>query len=210
MKNYFITVEGVDGAGKSTYLKTIEDHFKNNGYKVFSTREPGGTKLGDSLREILLNDSMTAETETMLMFTARKEHVDTVILPKLADGYVVICDRFNESTYAYQGYAKNVSLDYIDGLKSLVCKDLSPDITFVFDVPLNVSKQRLKKTGKTPDKFESESDDFFIKVREGYHKIADKNKNVKLVNAEGTIDEVNSVVIDICDKFIKKSVLKIK
>lgn len=210
VKNFLITVEGVDGAGKSTYLKTVASHFKELGYDVLVTREPGGTKLGEDLREILLHEKMAPETETILMFSARKEHIETVIKPALERGQVVICDRYNESTYAYQGYGKNVDLKYIDGLKDLVCGSVLPDMTLIFDVSLETSKKRLSNTGKIPDKFESESDDFFNKVRAGYHELAKVNQKIKIINAEYSIAEVEQKVKDVCRDFVKRQSLNKK
>src|SRR3989338_7607562 len=140
----FITLEGMDGAGKSTHIPTIIEALKARGLEVVSTREPGGTALGERLRELLLHETMHPETETLLMFAARREHIANVIVPALARGAYVLSDRFTDATYAYQCGAKGVLASKIELLEQWVQGDLQPDLTLLFDVPVEVSVQRLR------------------------------------------------------------------
>ena len=170
-KPLFITLEGVDGAGKTTHIHFIEDYFRTRGLPFYMTREPGGTDLGEKLRLLLLHEEMDALTETMLMFAARCEHIQTIIKPKLAQGITVVSDRFTDATYAYQAGGKGVDACSIDVLKSLVQKDLDPDLTFLFDVPVEISIERLKDT-RTMDKFEREEPSFHQTIRNAYLDLA--------------------------------------
>lgn len=170
-KPLFITLEGVDGAGKTTHIHFIEDYFRTRGLPFYMTREPGGTDLGEKLRLLLLHEEMDALTETMLMFAARCEHIATIIKPKLAQGITVVSDRFTDATYAYQAGGKGVDARSIDVLKSLVQKDLDPDLTFLFDVPVEISIERLKDT-RTMDKFEREEPSFHQTIRNAYLDLA--------------------------------------
>jgi len=167
IKSKFITLEGVDGAGKSTHINFIKKYFIDKNLNYFFTREPGGTVLGEKLREILLHDQMKAETESLLMFAARNEHVYEIIKPNLNKGINVISDRFTDATYAYQSGGKNVKIEKITILKNWVHKDLKPDLTLLFDLPVEISLSRLKKDGNL-DKFESEKQDFHKKIRNSY------------------------------------------
>ena len=170
-KPLFISLEGVDGAGKTTHIHFIEDYFRTRGLPFYMTREPGGTDLGEKLRLLLLHEQMDALTETMLMFAARCEHIQTIIKPKLAQGITVVSDRFTDATYAYQAGGKGVDARSIDVLKSLVQKDLDPDLTFLFDVPVEISIERLKDT-RTMDKFEREEPSFHQTIRNAYLDLA--------------------------------------
>ncbi len=198
----FITIEGVDGAGKSTYIPFIKNYLESKGEQVVLTREPGGTTLGENLRGLLLNYPMSTLSETLLMFAARAQHIEEIIKPALNEGKWVICDRFTDSTMAYQSGAKGLSETKIKHLETLVQEDIKPGVTFIFDVPLEVSKQRLHKTGKVPDKFERESDDFFNAVIHGYKEIVKKNPaRCKLIDSSKTIEETNAQVLLEIEKF---------
>ena len=167
----FITFEGIDGAGKSTHAAWLASAVTARGHSVVATREPGGTSLGESLRNLLLNVTMTPETEALLMFAARREHVELVIRPALARGDWVLCDRFSDATYAYQGGGHGVAGERIAELERFVHDDCRPDHTLLFDVPTTVSQARLAKAsaqGRDLDKFEREERAFFDRVREAY------------------------------------------
>lgn len=167
----FITLEGIDGAGKSTHLAWLATQVADRGHQVITTREPGGTPLGESLRSLLLNEPMARDTETLLMFAARCEHLAKVIRPALAAGTWVLCDRFTDATHAYQGGGHGVPSARIDALERWVHGDCQPDLTLLFDVPTAVSRQRLelaRTEGRVLDKFESEADVFFARVRDAY------------------------------------------
>jgi dTMP kinase len=163
----FITVEGIDGAGKSTQIDAVAAALRARGLHLVLTREPGGTSLGESLRELILNERMTAETETLLLFAARAEHLDRVIRPALAVGQWVLCDRFTDATYAYQSGGRGVDEDRIAALEHWVHADLQPDLTLLFDVPPEIAAQRLSQA-RTADRFEAEDVHFFAAVRRAY------------------------------------------
>lgn len=194
MTGKFITLEGMDGAGKSTHIPNIIALLQSQGREVVSTREPGGTLLGERLREMLLHESMHPETETLLMFAARREHIANVIAPALARGAYVLSDRFTDATYAYQCGAKGVAGEKIKILEHWVQEDLQPDVTLLFDVPVEVSIQRLA-TARSPDKFERESADFFTRIRHAYLQRALENPaRFRVIDANKSLSEVKAMV----------------
>lgn len=164
----FITLEGLDGAGKSTHVQWLVEQLQSRGLTVVSTREPGGTVLGEQLRELVLTQSMNLKTETLLMFAGRCEHIETVIRPALLAGKWVVCDRFTDATYAYQGGGRELGGDRISALEQWVHADLQPDRTWLFDVPLAVARERLGRT-RDLDRFEQEGAAFFERTRHAYH-----------------------------------------
>lgn len=197
MTGKFITLEGMDGAGKSTHIGNIIEILESRGHEVISTREPGGTPLGEQLREVILHEKMHAETETLLMFAARREHIACVIAPALARGAYVLSDRFTDATYAYQCGAKGVSASKIELLEQWVQADLQPDITLLFDVPVEVSIQRLS-TARAPDKFERENAEFFTRIRHAYLQRAIENPvRFRIIDADRPLEIVKKSVEDI-------------
>ncbi|MDI1361718.1 dTMP kinase [Methylotenera sp.] len=197
MKPKFITLEGMDGAGKSTHIDSIIATLQACGHEVVSTREPGGTALGERLRELLLHENMHAETETLLMFAARREHISNVIAPALLRGAYVLSDRFTDATYAYQCGAKGVDVDKIQLLEKWVQGDLQPDVTLLFDVPVEVSIQRLANA-REPDKFERENADFFARIRNAYLRRAKENpRRFRVIDANRPLEEVKRSVEEI-------------
>jgi dTMP kinase len=191
MRGKFITLEGMDGAGKSTHIPTITALLEARDVEVVVTREPGGTALGESLRELLLHQSMHAETETLLMFAARREHIAQVITPALARGAYVLSDRFTDATFAYQCGGRGVQADKIRVLEQWVQGDLQPDVTFLFDVPVEVSMQRLAGA-RSPDKFERESNDFFTRIRNAYLQRAHENpQRFHIIDANRSLNLIN-------------------
>lgn len=163
----FITFEGIDGAGKSSHISFVADLLVARGIRVTSTREPGGTELGEQLRTLLLHQKMHLETEALLMFASRREHLAQVIEPALARGDWVISDRFTDATFAYQGGGRHLPLAKLEQLEQWVHPHLQPDLTLLFDVPLDVARARLDAT-RSLDKFEQEQHDFFTGVRAEY------------------------------------------
>lgn len=193
----FITLEGMDGAGKSTHIPNIIAQLQAQGHEVVATREPGGTTLGERLRELLLHEPMHAETETLLMFAARREHIASVIAPALASGAYVLSDRFTDATYAYQAGAKGVDFAKIAQLEQWVQAGLQPDMTLLFDVPVEVSVQRLANA-RTPDKFERESADFFTKIRQIYlQRAAENPARFRIIDANRPLEKVKQSVEEI-------------
>ena len=196
-KAKFITFEGVDGAGKSTHLNWFADTLRDRGIDLLVTREPGGTPLGEKLREILLHEPMHGETEAMLMFAARREHIEKVIKPALQRGTWVISDRFTDASFAYQGGGRGVAAEKLEQLERWVQEDLQPDLTLLFDIPVEVARERLNKnvalTNVALDKFEQEKSDFFIKVRNAYLARCQKNPaRYAVIHAEKTPAEVKA------------------
>jgi dTMP kinase len=189
MRGKFITLEGVDGAGKSTHLPRIAEMLRSRGKDVVVTREPGGTPLGERLREILLAEPMHIETETLLMFAARREHIARVIAPALAAGRWVLSDRFTDATYAYQGGGRGMLAGKIVALERWVQEDLQPDLTLVFDVPVEVALGRLQ--GKA-DRFEREDRSFFERVKAGYlERVANDPLRMRIVDGGRGMDEIS-------------------
>lgn len=197
MAGLFITLEGMDGAGKSTHIPTILQMLASRGREVISTREPGGTLLGEELREILLHREMHVETESLLMFAARAEHLQQVILPALQRDAIVVSDRFTDASYAYQCGARGLPLHKMQQLEQWVQGELQPDITLLFDVPVEVSLQRLAGA-RTPDKFEAQGAEFFARLRAQYlARAAEFPQRFRVIDAHRSLEEVKKSVEEI-------------
>jgi len=190
----FITFEGVDGAGKSTHITAFADALRQHGKTVVTTREPGGTPLGEKLRGLLLHEQMHLETEALLMFAARREHLAQLIMPALVRGDWVISDRFTDATFAYQGGGRGLSLDKLSQLEHWVQGDLQPDLTLLFDVPLEVARERLQNS-RDLDKFEQEQEDFFVRVRQVYlQRAAQFPERIRLIDSTRPIADIGREV----------------
>ena len=197
MRGKFITLEGMDGAGKSTHIPTIVAALQARGLEVLSTREPGGTKLGEALRELLLHQPMHTETETLLMFAARREHIAQVIAPALARGAYVLSDRFTDASFAYQCGGRRVDVNKVKVLEQWVHGDLQPDLTLLFDVPVEVSIQRLAGA-RSPDKFERENHDFFSRIRAAYLQRAQEfPRRFRVIDGNQDILKIKKLLEDI-------------
>ena len=191
----FITVEGIDGAGKSSHIEWLREYLTAAGHAVVVTREPGGTPLGESLRSILLNDPMSPETEMMLMFAARAEHLASVIRPTLDSGAWVISDRFSDATYAYQVGGRGVSAEKFLALEALVQAGLQPDRTILFDVSVETAQARLHDT-RILDRFEREASDFHQRVRNAYHQRAEQfPKRIRRVASDVPMEQVRAQIL---------------
>jgi len=198
MRGKFVTLEGVDGAGKSTHLDWIARRLEAAGKKVLVTREPGGTPLGEELRKLLLAQPMHLETEALLMFAARREHLDKLILPALAAGNWVLSDRFTDATYAYQGGGRGLDLGRIETLESWVHQGLQPDLTLVFDLSLEEAKRRRSAATARPDRFEQESLDLFARVRAVYLARAERYpQRIRLIDASQTVENIRKTLEEI-------------
>jgi len=196
-KAKFITFEGVDGAGKSTHLAWFTDALRQHGIDLVLTREPGGTPLGEKLREILLHEPMHAETEAMLMFAARREHLEQVIRPALEQGTWVVSDRFSDASFAYQGGGRGVSTAKLEQLERWVQDDLQPDLTLLFDIPIEVARQRLASNASL-DRFELEHGEFFERVRQAYlARAAKMPQRFIVIQAEKSISEVKQKLSEV-------------
>jgi dTMP kinase len=191
----FITFEGIDGAGKSTHITALIELLRARGLEVVSTREPGGTPLGEKLRELLLHEAMHLETEALLMFAARREHLAAVIEPALSRGVWVVCDRFSDATYAYQGGGRGLDKAKFASLEHWVHGHLQPDLTFLFDLPPEVARGRIAEQGRALDKFEQEQADFHGRVRQAYlERAAAAPRRICVVNAGQRLEEIKKIV----------------
>lgn len=189
-KACLITLEGLDGAGKSTHISWMADFLRAAGVQLVSTREPGGTPLGEDLRALLLTRPMHLETETLLMFAARCEHLHTLIRPALAQGQWVLCDRFTDATFAYQGGGRELGASRIQALEQWVHPELNPDRTFLFDVPLEVARERLE-AGRDLDRFEQEGAAFFERTRAAYHdRVRNDPERFKVIDSGQSIPRI--------------------
>lgn len=196
MRGKFITVEGIDGAGKSTHLRWIARFLRSRGVKLKLTREPGGTATGEKLRRLLLGGrhGLHPETETLLVFAARREHLDKVIIPALKSGQWVLCDRFTDATYAYQSAGSGVAWKKVGVLERWVQESLQPDLTLLFDVSPAIGRQRAGWR-KQPDRFEREQDGYYGRVRKAYLKRARENpRRVRVIDANLSLASIHKIL----------------
>ena len=198
----FISFEGIDGAGKSTHIAFVADWLSAHGKPVVSSREPGGTVLGEKLRDLLLHEKMHLETEALLMFASRREHIAQVIAPALARGDWVISDRFTDASFAYQGGGRGLERAKMEALEQWVHPTLQPDLTLLFDVPLEVARARLDAT-RTLDKFEQEQADFFQACRNEYLRRAAQFPNrIVVIDSTRSIDAIREQLAAILEKML--------
>ena len=204
MKGKFITVEGTEGVGKTTNIQRITEWLDGRGIAHISTREPGGTALGEKIRDLLLdrdNTAMAASAELLLMFAARAQHLEEKITPALAAGTWVLCDRFTDATYAYQGFGRGLNLEHIEGLEALVQGDLHPDFTLILDIDPELGMSRVRARGEL-DRFESETLAFFDRVRAGYRERVNANPSrYCLVDASAPLAVVQEHIVEALNTF---------
>ncbi len=194
----FITLEGLDGAGKSTHLEWLVGRLRDAGRTVVQTREPGGTPLGEKLRTLLLSEPMHIETEALLMFAARREHIAQVIAPALERGDWVVCDRFTDASFAYQGGGRGLERNKLAALERWVQGELQPDLTLLFDVPAEIARTRVAGMHRELDRFEREKETFFTKVRAEYlRRAAAHPQRIRVVDARGSVDDIQKQLEDI-------------
>ena len=198
MRGKFITFEGIDGAGKSSHVGWLAELLQQRGLAVHVTREPGGTELGEKLRELLLHQSMHLETETLLMFAARREHLAELIEPALARGDWVICDRFSDATYAYQGGGRGLERHKLQQLEQWAHGHLQPDLTLLFDLPLDVARERIALASRVLDRFEQERADFHERVRQAYlERWHSSPGRIHVIDAQGSIETIRKSLEDV-------------
>lgn len=194
----FITIEGGDGSGKTTQIELLKNYLVQKEKQIIVTREPGGTVISEEIRKIILNKdylNMDKATEVLLYAAARAQHVNELIIPKLKEGYIVICDRFVDSSIVYQGYGRDISIDIIKEINDFATNKLEPDLTIILDLHPNEGLKR-KKSQKELDRLEMEKIDFHIKVSEGYRTLATANtKRILLLNANDSIENINNEII---------------
>lgn len=188
----FIVIEGIEGSGKSTLLSALTHALRGDGYDVLMTREPGGTPLGDAVREIFLERalSISPTTETLLINAARAQHVCDVIRPALAVGRLVLCDRFTDSTLAYQGYGRGLELDALRTVCKIAIEEVEPDYTLLLDTPVSVARARLSQRGVAIDRIEREDDDFHERVRRGFLELAESSPRHRAIDGRLTPERI--------------------
>ena len=205
MRGAFVTLEGGEGVGKSTNLALVVAHLEARGVGVVATREPGGTPLGETIRAWILDGehgALSAEVEALLMFAARARHLDTVIRPALAAGKWVVCDRFTDATFAYQGGGRGADIRLLDALETGVQRGLEPDLTLLLDAPLEIGRGRI--AARTPDHFEREQAPFFERVRRAYLERAQRDpKRIRVVDAAGALEQVQAAIIQELDTLLE-------
>ena len=195
MRGKFITFEGIDGAGKSSHVEWLAELLRQKGLVAHVTREPGGTELGEKLRELLLHSSMHLETETLLMFAARREHLAKLIEPALARGEWVVCDRFSDATYAYQGGGRGLDRAKLQHLEHWVHGHLQPDLTLLFDLPLDVARERIALASRVLDRFEQERADFHERVRQAYLERAHSAPSrMRVIDAQESMEQMRNLL----------------
>lgn len=206
MTGKFISIEGIEGAGKSTQLAFIQRYLTEQGKQLVVTREPGGTELGEQIRTLLLTPTttgMASDTELMLMFAARAEHVEQVIKPALERDDWVLSDRFVDATFAYQGGGRGIDLQRISTLSDWTLKGLQTDVTFLFDLPVEIGQQRVLSRNEGIDRFEQEKVDFFQRIRECYLQRAQQEPNrIKVIDASKSIVEIELQLTVLLDKLL--------
>ena len=204
-KGLFITLEGIEGAGKSTAVDFIEDFLTKEGHDVIKTREPGGTVIGEQIREILLkneNSTLTYDTELLLVFSARAQHIQEVILPALSSGKIILCDRFTDASYAYQGGGRGIDASRINLLEKWVQGDLRPNLTLLFDLDVSIGMQRTKKRSDA-DRFEREEINFFEKIRNTYlERAKNEPQRFRIINSASSLESVKEQIITILKDFL--------
>ena len=204
-KGLFITLEGIEGAGKSTAVDFIEDFLTKEGHDVIKTREPGGTVIGEQIREILLkneNYTLTYDTELLLVFSARAQHIQEVIFPALSSGKIILCDRFTDASYAYQGGGRGIDASRINLLEKWVQGDLRPNLTLLFDLDVSIGMQRTKKRSDA-DRFEREEINFFEKIRNTYlERAKNEPQRFRIINSASSLESVKEQIITILKDFL--------
>jgi dTMP kinase len=209
MSGCFITLEGIDSCGKTTQARRLASYLRRKGYSVVLLREPGGNRVAERIRKVLLSrksSGMTAMTELLLYEAARSQLTETVILPALKQGQVVVCDRYADSSLAYQGYGRGLSIRMIDQLNQIATFGLSPDLTIILDVPISVSAKRTIKQGRKRDRLEGENSGFHQRTRQGFLKIAKTNRRrIRIVDGTGDILQTWQKVKKVVDAFLQKS-----
>ncbi len=207
MRGKFITIEGTEGVGKTTNIAFIKQWLDDNGISFINTREPGGTPLAEEIRQVLLSnrdEKVCSKAELLMMFAGRAQHIDQVIEPQLAQGNWVLCDRFTDATYAYQGAGREMGDDLIKDLETMVQGDMRPDLTLILDVPVELGLERAGKRSE-PDRFELEKTDFFNRVRHAYLSMATNNpQRYKIIDASQALEHVQLQIADTLNSFLQK------
>lgn len=192
MNGKFITIDGTEGSGKTTQIQRIATYLQKQGKTVYTTREPGGTAVGEAIRHIFLTPELTpsAETELLLIFAARKQHLEQEILPRLSRGEFVVSDRFNDATYAYQGYGRGIALSRIQQLEQWTQGDFQPHLSLILTLPASIANARIHQRGQETDRMEAENTEFFQRVADGYQQRANSQAHIFTIDASGEPDDI--------------------
>jgi len=206
---YFITFEGGEGSGKTSVIDALRDHLEGKGHKVIVTREPGGIRIAEKIREIILdkeNTEMDELTEAYLFAASRRQHLVEKVIPALDKGIIVLCDRFVDSSIVYQGYAREIGMDKVYEINKVVIGDIMPDLTLFFDVTPEVGLERIKANSRNVNRLDLETRKFHDLVYEGYNKLIDKfAPRIRRINAEKDIEEVKKETIKLVEDFLYDS-----
>lgn len=212
MKGYFITFEGGEGSGKTTVIEKVEQYYISKGYNVIKTREPGGSKIAEDIRNIILdvnNTAMDAITEAMLYAASRRQHLAEKVLPYLEKGYIVLCDRFIDSSLAYQGHARGLGIEKVYQMNLIATNGLLPDVTIYVDVRPEVGLGRIKTNNREQNRLDLEKMSFHQKVYEGYHEVSKMFKErFKVIDGEQTREKVYEDTIKVLDEIIENGSIK--
>ncbi|MDR0331102.1 MAG: dTMP kinase [Chitinispirillales bacterium] len=204
-RGFFFTFEGIDGCGKSTQLTRVAERLRESGTACVVTREPGGAPISEKIRELLISpcsSQMRPETELLLYLSARAQHVREVVKPAIDRGETVLCDRFEQATFAYQGHGRGLDIDVLRDVNAFATGGISPDITFVFDIPVTLSQERLNQIGKGKDRMESAGVQFFERVRKGYLEAAEKNpQKIKLLDGARDMDVLTGEILGVIEQY---------
>ena len=209
MRRQFITLEGIEGAGKTTALQFIEQYLQQANKMIVCTREPGGTEIAEEIRNVLLypasRDTMQPKTELLLMFAGREQHIHAVIKPTLAAGKWVLSDRYIDASYAYQGGGRGIPVTDIQLLDKVIVKDIYPDLTLLLDLPAELGVARAASRGKVVDRIEAEKVDFFVRVRNAYlERAKEAPGRIKIIDASQSIENVQTQIRHVLDEFLKR------
>jgi dTMP kinase len=203
----FISLEGMDGAGKTTQFNLLRGHLESKGYDIVVTREPGGTPISEKIRDVILdkeNMGMNAMCEALLYAASRAEHVDKVIKPALKEGKIVLCDRYVHSSIAYQGYGRQLGADVVAKINDNAIVGIMPDVTFILMLSPESVHDRLNKSGRDHDRLEREDVEFFKRIHRGYTELAQKDTRILLIDASNTIENIASIISESVDNIIEK------
>lgn len=208
-KGFFITFEGGDGAGKSTLIEGIRRYLAEKSFSVVITREPGGTPLGEMIRQWLLEKQsiiqISSKAELLLFLASRVQHIEEVISPALDKGEVVLCDRFNDSSIAYQGVGRDLGIDYVENLCEQVCQEIVPDLTFYLDLDPHLGLKRRHQAHGSKDRIEEEEISFHQQVREGFLELANRHPRIHIIDASQGVDAVLKSTLDILEPFLQRA-----
>ena len=209
MKGFFITFEGTEGSGKTTVIEKVEKYYLEKGYQVIRTREPGGSKIAEDIRNVILdvnNTNMDSITEAMLYAASRRQHLVEKVIPYMEKGYIVLCDRFIDSSLAYQGHARNLGIDKVYQLNLIATNGLLPDATIYIDVRPEVGLARIKTNNREQNRLDLEKLSFHDKVYEGYHIVSEKFKDrFKVINGEQDRESVFNDTVEVLNKIINNN-----